>query len=287
MSDGSNADGPVVRRVVDAGGIDLAVAEAGVGGRPLLAVHGFTGAKEDFTPFFPQLAAAGWHAAAFDLRGHGESAKPDDPGDYSLERMAADVLDVLDALGWRSATVLGHSLGGMVVQEVALTFGERVHALVLMDTSHGVFPGVTVELAELGTAVVRDGGVAAFLDATRDAGVAPNEADRLLRERDPSYAEWCDRKVMDCAPAMFLGMIPALAKRRDRLRELAQVRCPTQVIVGEFDSVVDDSRRMAATIKGARLDIVEGGGHCPQFEAPDAWWRALSAFLADVPTATT
>jgi 3-oxoadipate enol-lactonase/4-carboxymuconolactone decarboxylase len=272
--------------VVDGGGVDLVVAEAGQDGPRLLAVHGFTGAKEDFTPFFDRWVASGWQVAAFDLRGHGESGKLDDPSDYSIERMAADVLDVLDALGWSSATLLGHSLGGVVVQEVALTFGERVDGLVLMDTSHGVFPGLTEELAELGVAVVRDGGVEAFLAATRDTGVAPNEADRLLRERDPGYAEWCDRKTLACAPAMFLGMIPALARRRDRLRDLATLRCPTQVLVGELDTVVDDSRRMAAAIKGARLDIVPGGGHCPQFEAPEAWWAALHAFLASLPAPT-
>lgn len=276
-------DNRAQRRVVDGGGVDLVVVDSGGPGRPVLAVHGFTGAKEDFTPFFDDWASVGCHAASFDLRGHGESGKPGDATDYSIERMAADVLDVLDSLGWERAVVLGHSLGGMVVQEVALTFGERVEALVLMDTCHGVFPGLDDDIAELGVAVVRDGGVEAFLAATRDAGVAPNEADRLLRERDPGYAEWCDRKVRDCSPAMFLGMIPAMARRRDRLADLASLRCPVQIVVGEQDAVVDDARRMAATIAGARLDVIAGGGHCPQFEARDAWWAAISAFLSDLP----
>lgn len=267
-------------RVVDGGGVPLAVVEAGHGGRPLLAVHGFTGAKEDFTPFFDRWAAAGWHVAALDLRGHGESGKPGDADDYTLARMAADVLDVLDALGWRSAVLLGHSLGGMVVQEVALTFDDRVAGLILMDTVHGVFPGLTPELAELGLAVVRDGGVEGYLAATRDTGVAPNEADQALRARDAGYADWCDAKVRACCAAMFLGIIPALARRRDRLADLRQIRCPTLVVVGEQDVCVDDSRRMAETIRGAQLAIVPGGGHCPQFEAPDAWWQAVGGFLA-------
>ena len=270
-------------RTVDGGGVALAVVEAGEGGRPILLVHGFTGAKEDFTPWFERLAAAGWHAAAFDLRGHGESGKPDDPDDYSLERMAADVLDVLDALGWREAVVLGHSMGGMVAQEVALTFEERVTALVLMDTAHGVFPGLTPELAGLGAALVHDGGMAAWVDATRDAGTLASPADQAARTADPAYAAWCDAKTLACAPAMVEGMLPAMARRRDRLRELVQVRCPTLVLVGEEDVVVDDSRRMAATIAGAQLAVVAGGGHSPQFEAPDAWWAALSGFLAGLP----
>lgn len=266
-------------RTVDGGGVPLAVVEAGQGGRPLLAVHGFTGSKEDFTPYFDRWAADGWHVASLDLRGHGESGKPDDPDDYSIVRMAADVLDVLDALGWDRAVLLGHSLGGMVVQEVVLTFDDRVDGLILMDTCHGVFPGVTPELAELGVAVVRDGGVEAYMAATRDTGVAPNAADQLLRARDPEYAAWCDAKTLACAPAMFLGIIPSIARRRDRLADLAAVRCPTLVVVGEQDIVVDDSRRMAETIAGAELAVVPGGGHCPQFESPDAWWQAVGGFL--------
>jgi len=200
-------------RTVDGGGVPLAVVEAGQGGRPILFVHGFTGAKEDFTPWFEPLAAAGWHAAAFDLRGHGDSGKPDDPDDYSLERMAADVLDVLDALGWREAVVLGHSMGGMVAQEVALTFDDRVAALVLMDTAHGVFPGLTPELAELGVALVRDGGIEAWVAATADSGVAASGADARLRAADPGYAAWCDAKTLACSPAMLEGMIGARYRR--------------------------------------------------------------------------
>ncbi|MCC6183143.1 MAG: alpha/beta fold hydrolase, partial [Microthrixaceae bacterium] len=61
--------------------IDLTVAEAGVGGRPLLLVHGFTGAKEDFRDVVAPLAAAGHWVVAPDLRGHG--AGPHPPGEDS------------------------------------------------------------------------------------------------------------------------------------------------------------------------------------------------------------
>ena len=66
----------MTERQIDVGDVSLAVAESGAGQRPLLLVHGFTGAKEDFTPWLEPLAAAGWHAVAPDLRGHGVSSKP-------------------------------------------------------------------------------------------------------------------------------------------------------------------------------------------------------------------
>ena len=71
----------------DAGTEVLAVAEAGVGGRPLVLVHGFTGAKEDFTEWLDPLAELGWHAVALDQRGHGESHKPHDEAAYSLRHL--------------------------------------------------------------------------------------------------------------------------------------------------------------------------------------------------------
>ena len=75
-----SSQGPTARSTV-------AVAEAGVGGRPLLLVHGFTGAKEDFTDWLDPLAELGWHAVAPDQRGHGESSQPADEAAYSFDAL--------------------------------------------------------------------------------------------------------------------------------------------------------------------------------------------------------
>ena len=75
----------VTIRPVRAGDVTLEIAEAGVGGRPLLMVHGFTGAKEDFADWFDSLAERGWHVVAPDLRGHGASDHPARTQDYSLD----------------------------------------------------------------------------------------------------------------------------------------------------------------------------------------------------------
>ena len=71
----------VTIRSVRTGDVSLEIAEAGAGGRPLLMVHGFTGAKEDFADFFDRLAERGWHVVAPDLRGHGASDHPSRPQD--------------------------------------------------------------------------------------------------------------------------------------------------------------------------------------------------------------
>jgi pimeloyl-ACP methyl ester carboxylesterase len=130
----------VIERTIEVAGhsgpAELAVAEAGEGGRPLLLVHGFTGAKEDFTDFLDPLADLGWHAVAPDQRGHGGSHKPESEDHYSFDAFTTDLLGLIDALGWERCAVLGHSMGGMVVQLAVLRAPERFDALVLLDTSH-------------------------------------------------------------------------------------------------------------------------------------------------------
>ena len=136
----------------------LRIAEAGLGGRPLLLLHGFTGGRVDFTDWLGPLADRGWHAVAPDLRGHGDSDGPADERAYGLDIFAADVLGLLDALDWPRTTLLGHSMGGMIAQVVALDRPERLEALVLMGTGHGRVRGVDPALAELAAAVARGAG---------------------------------------------------------------------------------------------------------------------------------
>jgi pimeloyl-ACP methyl ester carboxylesterase len=282
----------VIERTVDVAGHDgpvtMAIAEAGAGGRPLLLVHGFTGAKEDFTEWLDVLAEMGWHAVAPDQRGHGGSSQPTDESAYSFDAYAADLLGLLDALGWDRCAVLGHSMGGMVVQTAVLDAPHRFDALVLMDTSHRALradPG----LVELGVAIARGEGIAAVmaaqdaLNAEQDVlGTAAHE--RLLATR-PGYREFGQGKMLASSAAMYVAMLTAITDTEgvDRLPQLEALDLPTLVLVGEQDApFLKPSRRMADAIRGAELVVLPDAGHSPQFENPEQWWKALSAFLARV-----
>lgn len=268
------------------GGLSVAVAEAGGGGRPLLLVHGFTGAKEDFTEWLDPLAELGWHAVAMDQRGHGSSSQPEEEHAYSFESYATDLLGLLDALGWSTAVVLGHSMGGMVVQTAALRSPDRFEALVLMDTSHRALRA-DAAIIELGIAIARAEGMAAVM-AAQDAmegadtlGTGPGQ--RVLATRE-GYREFGARKMLASSPAMYVAMLQLLTDATsglDRLADLAAITVPTLVLVGDEDApFLKPSRRMAETIPGAQLAVIPDAGHSPQFENPDAWWAALSEFLA-------
>lgn len=270
-------------RGIDVGGLELIVAEAGVGGRPLLLCHGFTGAKEDFTSWLDPLGHAGWHAVAPDLRGHGDSPKPEGVEAYSLDLFAADLVGLLDSLGWDRATILGHSMGGMVVQVLALKAPERVEALILMDTMHGPMPGLDADILDLGISIALDQGmdpVADVLELMAEDDPLTSPAHVELMASRPDRKAQSDRNLRVSSPYLYASLLRAFPVMDERLDRLAELTMPTLVIVGEQDKpFVGPSRRMADAIPGARLAVIADAGHSPQLENPAGWWEALGGFL--------
>jgi len=273
-------------RGIDVGGLELIVAEAGAGGRPLLLCHGFTGAKEDFTSWLYPLGHAGWHAVAPDLRGHGDSPKPEGVEAYSLDVFAADLVGLLDALGWDRATILGHSMGGMVVQVLALKAPERVQALVLMDTLHGPMSGLDADILDLGISIALEQGmdpVADVLELMAEDDPLTSAAHVELMASRPDRKAQSDRNLRVSSPYLYASLLRAFPVMDERLDRLAELTMPTLVIVGEQDKpFVGPSRRMAEVIPGARLAVIADAGHSPQLENPAGWWEALGGFLDEV-----
>jgi 3-oxoadipate enol-lactonase len=273
----------VDERTVVVGDIELVVAEAGAGGKPLFLLHGFTGAKEDFTEWLDPLAARGWHAVAPDHRGHGRSSKPEADDAYSFSILAADSVALADVLGWDRFALLGHSMGGMVAQVMAVTAPDRLRGLVLMDTGHGPVQGLDPELMGAAVGIVREKGMDALADlmAAIESPLETPAHRRLMNER-PGYAEFGDAKFRATSPHLYAAMTALFLDSPDRLDGLAALPAslPTLVIVGDQDRpFIGPSERMTAAIPGAVLAVIPEGGHSPQFESPDAWWSALTGFL--------
>ena len=267
-------------------GVELAVASAGSGDRGrVLLLHGFGGAKEDFSDWLDPLAADGWRAVAYDQRGHGQSAHPDDEAAFSLQIFQDDLLALVDSLGWDRFVLLGHSMGGMVAQLVALAAPARLCGLILMDTSHGPIDGLDPQLVSLGQRVVREGGMPALLSAQRATGAGPLDSPahlRLVAERE-GYQEFCDRKTLATSPLMWLALSSQMVGQSDRLSELDRLSMPVLVLVGEQDEAfLGPSRAMSSVIPRAQLAVVPDAGHSPQFEAPEAWSQLVRAFLTEV-----
>jgi pimeloyl-ACP methyl ester carboxylesterase len=273
------------QRIVEVEGqVGLAVAEAGVGGAPLLLLHGFTGAKEDFGDWMDRLGDEGWHTVAPDLRGHGESSKPEIEEAYSLEVMAADAFALADALGWGRFVLLGHSMGGMVAQIMALKEPGRLRGLVLMNTHHGAIDSIDPEIAAAGADVARTQGMTVLGELISQlTNPLDSPADTRVRAERPGYAEFGDRKFAAASPSMYAAMVGSMFGAADRLDRLTALDLPTLVLVGEQDKgFLAPSERMAAALPQGTYRCLPDAGHSPQFENPDAWWSAMSEFLASI-----
>ena len=271
-------------RIVKVNDVELEIIEQGAGNADrLLLVHGFGGSKEDFTHYLPRLGATGWHVVAPDLRGHGGSSKPQDEAAYSLEQLADDINALLDALGWDTAVVLGHSMGGMVVQVFVLSQPARVRALVLMDTSHKLPDHVNPDMIAAAQQVVRDGGTELLVEiGSRSTEPSPLDTIPYLEmcAADPAYKAWSDYKTLNFTGPAYAALAGAMASQADRIEQLATLAMPALVIVGEMDDgFIKQSIAMSEAIPNAQLAVIPGGGHSPQFEAPGAWWDVLRGFL--------
>lgn len=271
------------RLVIATGTVTLEAIGAGAGGRPLLLVHGFGGAKEDFADHLDALAAAGWHAVAPDLRGHGRSDHPRGAENYSLAIFAADMLDAAGVLGWDRFTLLGHSMGGMVAQLMAIDAGHRLDGLILMDTAHAAPDGLDPAAVELAQAVVAEGGMQLLVRVQASEGIDPlaTPAHRRLVAERPGYDEFGQSKTLAASPDMWQAVVAEIVGDRDTLPHLAALAVPALVIQGEQDTpFLAHGERMAKAIPGARLVIIPDAGHSPQFENPTAFITAVREFLA-------
>lgn len=271
-------------RQVQLPSVEVAIIEAGGGGRPMMWLHGFAGGKEDYAGQFAGFAAAEMHVVAPDLRGHGASEAPADETGYDFATLASDVLELADELGWETFILVGHSMGGMVAQEVALVAGERVIALVLVDTAAGAI-AVDRAPAMAAVEVVRAAGTErlATLMAAAGAGPLDSEASRRLSENEPGWVERGDANLRNAGDAMYAAMLTAMLDRPDRRSDLARLAMPTLVMVGDQDEPFRrPSEELVSAIPDARLVVVPESGHTPMQEAPHAWADALAAFLAEL-----
>lgn len=275
---------PTAYTVVTDDGIALAVSVWG-SGPALIMVHGFGGAKEDFADHAPVLAQH-YTVVAFDHRGHGSSDKPAELDAYSFARLRADTLAVADHLGIETFTILGHSMGGMIVRGIVVEHPQRIDALIMMDTTAGPIPGFDPEIMELGATIALTEGKAALKAAMDLAAPLDTPAYQAMLAQKPGYKEFCDRKWNDLSEIMWASLARAIASQVDELPEMAAITFPTLIIVGEQDTpFLSCSQAMLATIPGAELSVIPNAGHSPQFEGPQAWNAALDSFLERCRTA--
>jgi pimeloyl-ACP methyl ester carboxylesterase len=240
-------------------------------GPALLLVPGIPAIASDWAPLAERLSGSR-RVIAYDNRGSGASTVT--PAPYTCAQLAADAVALLDELGIERADVFGMSLGGMIAQELALGWPDRVSRLVLGCTHCGL------EHAALPD---REAGRAFALEtddwAERMRALAPFAfADGVDGELLGRFIEKKARDVQD--PEGYRGQIAA-ALAHDTYDRLPQIECPTLIITGDGDRVIPgaSSDVLHERIPGSRLEVVADTGHLFFLERPRESVRLLEDFL--------
>jgi 3-oxoadipate enol-lactonase len=209
---------------------------------------------------------------AYDTRGHGQSSAP--VGDYTLEQLADDLKGLLEHLKISQTHYCGLSMGGMIGQTFALKYPGILQTLVLADTSSRIPPEVGPVWEER-IKVAQTQGMQALVQPTLERWfTAP------YRSAHPETMQRVGKLIADTPVPGYVGCCRAIPKLNLTAR-LKEIKVPIQIIVGADDqgTPVAMSQAIHDNAPGSRLDILPQAAHLSNIEQPQAFDRALGAFL--------
>jgi pimeloyl-ACP methyl ester carboxylesterase len=302
-----------------ADGISIAFVREGVGGVPLVLMHGWPSTKRLFWRTIAPLAEAGFDVIVPDARGFGDSTRPEDPSQFAtFPSVARDVAELLRQLGHRRAVLAGGDMGSGIVQQLSMAFPELAVRQVIWN---GSLPGVPEVYAAAGVPGNQRDEIAEISDHLREHGL---EADALVarlatpeacrayiaafytgrvwrRGEAPRHLAapgafgeasaafmsepFADRRVLRSSLALYEAI-----SQPDRFTEpvlLNRVNDTTETLVlyGEADEIVRRpfiTRAAVAFGKVVGPFIVPGAGHFVPWEAPEVFVSALRTYCRDL-----
>lgn len=245
-------------------------------GEALVLIMGYGGHSGWWAPQISVFSQE-YRVVAFDNRGAGRSDKPDIP--YTMQMMAGDIAGLLEAIGIDAAHVYGVSMGGMIAQEFALRYPDRVTSLILGCTTCG------------GThSIMPDAEAVTFLfDMEGREQVTPEERARQM------LPFLCSQEFIDNNPDIIEQFVTTVAEYvtpihgytrqgeaimgHDTHDRLPNIKAPTLVIAGDTDRLVpvENSRLLASRIAGAELVILKDTGHGFMETAEEAGNKVLDS----------
>jgi pimeloyl-ACP methyl ester carboxylesterase len=252
-------------------------------GAAVLLLHGFPDSSRVWRHQIPALVGAGMRAIAPDLRGFGESERPEGVEEYAIARSVADMVVVLDALGVERAHVVGHDWGAGLAWALAAYVPARVERLVVMSVGHpNALRRPSIEQREKGWYQLL------FQFAVAEALIQHDDW-KLFREI-VGNAQDCERYIADLsrpgALAAGLNWYRANAtpeQELERTRPFPAVRVPALGIWSSGDPYLTEEGLLGSSdhVTGPwRYERIEGAGHWVQLDAPDRVNKLLLDFLS-------
>lgn len=230
-------------------------------GPRLMFISGTGGDLRRRPNVFNHSLAEHFEILTFDQRGLGQTDKPDTP--YTMFDYAADAAALLEELTWESCLVMGVSFGGMVAQEFALRYPNRVEKLVLACTSSGGTGGASYPLHELllGTPLrERAVKMIELLDTRYDKAWQTHHPRQFKVMIDQSVSRW---KLIEDEPVRVMGLRRQLEARmyHDTYDRLPNLQMPVFICGGKYDAISppENLRALQGQIPNSQLEFFEGG----------------------------
>lgn len=261
-------------------------------GAPLVMIIGFGESSEGWSWFFgaspDEVRDLGesFKLILFDNRGTGRSDKPD--VEYSIRMMADDVAGLMEAIKVPKAHVFGASMGGMIAQELALNYPEKVNKLILTGTTCGGPNSIRFEDTLTVAQTIVDK-LKTVVDGNRSKEEYLEWFWNLFYTR--RYIEENRELLLEGANILSKHPTPLFAYRRqlqaisnhDTYNRLPEIKAPTLVIAGELDSAIsaENFRILVDRIPNAELKLLEGVGHAFTRDVWDQTKAAILDFLTD------
>lgn len=261
---------PKVRSIEVRNGVTLEYVEQGTqSGIPLILLHGYTDSWHSFETVMRELPA-NLHVYAISQRGHGNSSRPE--MGYTSRDFSEDIVAFMHKLHITQAYIGGHSMGGVVAQQIVLDHPAMIKGLIIIssDASFGKNPGMDD-----------------FLD------VINNLQDPI----DPEFAKGFQQRTLtqSIASTYFDTLVKESLKVPARVwketlnsfmyvdfeEDLKRVMCPVLVIWGDQDGLCsrDDQAIFEKSLKKVKLNIYQGAGHAVHWEEPGSVARDILQFI--------
>ncbi len=256
-------------------GVNLYYELHGESGEPLVLVHGYTGDITDWRHQIPEFSRT-HRLLVVDERGHGRSEAPGDRSVYTIPEMAQDVEALAEEVGLERFHLLGHSMGGGVVQEIALRSPQKLLSLTLHDTAYRFDLSADPDSAAWWARrlhLAETQGMAAVADEEPPLPPPPH----MPAERLAETKERLSRMSVDA----FIGSWDGLIGWEGTEDRAQGIETHTLIIYGDLDmpALIEGSLKLVQLIPGAVVQVIPETGHSPQWERPALFNAALRLFL--------
>ena len=254
--------------IIKINGVRIAVSEAG-SGQPMILIHGRGYSKEMMGRISAHYAGK-YHVFSYDVRGHGESDKPQR---FTMDDDAEDLRALIDYYGLEKPAVVGFSMGSYIALKAAEKYPSLFSRIVLIGTKGG---GSTSS-----TERIRDDAKMGGLSREQLAELMVRRvfAPQVTMEEIAAF----DREI--ASPVKLTDenqqAITRSMQNFDLMTDACRVEIPALVMTGEFDGMnpPEEGRKVAQALPNARFEVIPGAGHIAFFENPNRVLALMDEFL--------